>query len=320
MTVVLSLVFFYLMQKHLLPFQYFKLIFGMNVLGLTSLLLHVESVLKEYRAKITYVHFLPILTFFFTCLLNYFDIYLLKFSTNQTLFYGIPIQKKGYYTDLVFIRGFLLITITLIIVLTSIKFLKNNTVKKKKKEYIYWIYVYSSINMTSFCIALVYYFSFFDPKFNSLIYNLSSFLIALTVISLTLNPNVLLLITSITKTTVFKLDDNTDVFNKINILMLHEELFLIKNLETNLICDKTGLDKKTVLSAILSNTQGNWKTYINGLRIEYAIQLLKTDYLKNHSIISLGEKSGFNSHQSFFRAFKLKTNMTPGEFYKNNGE
>jgi AraC-like DNA-binding protein len=148
----------------------------------------------------------------------------------------------------------------------------------------------------------------------------STALITLKIISLTLNPNVLFLVTSITETTILKLDKKSDVFKKINELMLNEELFLIKNIETNVICNKTGFDKKTVLSAILNNAKGNWKTYINDLRVEYAIQLLKKDYLKNHSIISLGEKSGFNSHQSFFRAFKLKTNMTPGEFYKNNVE
>jgi AraC-like DNA-binding protein len=250
--------------------------------------------------------------------LNDFDIFLVNISTSRDFFYGIPILRKGHYTDVILARFFSLTLIIVSIIITSIKHFKNNQEKKKKKTYISWVYIYLAINLASICFAQVFYFSFFDPKFDVFLSTFSTALITLKIISLTLNPNVLFLVTSITETTILKLDKKSDVFKKINDLMLNEKLFLIKNLETNVICNKTSFDKKTVLSAILNNAKGNWKTYINDLRVEYAIQLLKKDYLKNHSIISLGEKSGFNSHQSFFRAFKLKTNMTPGEFYKKS--
>ena len=311
-----ALIIYVGIEYKILSNHFFVLIIGSHISNLTFLLLHVRSVLKESQAKITYVHFLPILAFCVVCLLNYFDIYLLNFSTRQDVFVNLKIEDKRLLSDAFFLRGIITVILIIMIFRTSVKHFKN--IQEKKKTYRFWIYIYLSVILIAVFISTVYYFGVLNPKFDPLLMLLSRAFISLSILSFALNPVNPLLIPLLTKTTAPTLDDNKGVFKEINELMLNEELFLIKNIETNVICNKTGFDKKTVLSAILNNAKGNWKAYINDLRVEYAIQLLKTDYLKQRSIVSLGEKSGFNSSQSFFRAFKLKTNMTPGQFYKKS--
>ena len=57
-----------------------------------------------------------------------------------------------------------------------------------------------------------------------------------------------------------------------------------------------------------------FKQYLTSLRIEYAKHLLKSSDL---SIIDICYDSGFNSPDSFYRAFKKHTSMTPKEWQKN---
>jgi AraC-like DNA-binding protein len=52
------------------------------------------------------------------------------------------------------------------------------------------------------------------------------------------------------------------------------------------------------------------------MRIDYAINLIEKNYLKQFSISALSEEAGFSSQQSFFRAFKVKTGTTPGKYYR----
>ena len=50
------------------------------------------------------------------------------------------------------------------------------------------------------------------------------------------------------------------------------------------------------------------------LRIEAFIALAKQPENEKYSIAGLGEKVGFRSKASFYRAFKKETNGTPSEY------
>lgn len=61
-------------------------------------------------------------------------------------------------------------------------------------------------------------------------------------------------------------------------------------------------------------TGTNFNGYINELRIDYAIQLLKTH--PHYTIRAIADEAGFNSAPILYSLFKKKTGMTPYEFKK----
>jgi|TARA_B110000114_G_scaffold93209_1_gene98320 YesN/AraC family two-component response regulator len=68
---------------------------------------------------------------------------------------------------------------------------------------------------------------------------------------------------------------------------------------------------KNIRAVILLETDKNFNDFINHYRAKYATNLTDKNYLDTYAIVFLGEKCGFNSHQSFFRAFKKIHDTTP---------
>jgi YesN/AraC family two-component response regulator len=81
---------------------------------------------------------------------------------------------------------------------------------------------------------------------------------------------------------------------------------LAKKLETN----------TSYMSMIINKHKGcSFPTYINSLRIDYAIELLqKEKKYSNYSIKGLAEEVGFSSAQTFSRAFLAKTGVNASFF------
>ncbi|TGD56761.1 helix-turn-helix domain-containing protein [Flavobacterium humi] len=85
--------------------------------------------------------------------------------------------------------------------------------------------------------------------------------------------------------------------------------------------DSLSLEFKTnsnYLSKVINETKNtNFIQYINTLRIKYVLEKLETDkkYL-NYTIQALSEMCGFNSVQTFTRAFANHTKMNPSDFIK----
>jgi AraC-like DNA-binding protein len=55
---------------------------------------------------------------------------------------------------------------------------------------------------------------------------------------------------------------------------------------------------------------------VNTYRVEYVIDLMKNDEMRNYTLLSIGFEAGFNSKSSFFRIFKKLTGKTPSEYMK----
>ncbi len=60
----------------------------------------------------------------------------------------------------------------------------------------------------------------------------------------------------------------------------------------------------------------NFRRYLNHIRLEYAIQLIKTS---NAPLTDVWAESGFNSQRSFNRAFMEIMGTTPREYRKAEG-
>lgn len=315
-TIITSASIYVAIKNQWVPNARFDVIIGLHMTGIIFLLLHVESAVIGFRAKFKVLYLIPIGIYCLVCLLNYFDIYLLNFSTRQISTMGVKILQPRYFSDKLFIRSIFLL---LIIYFIFIRFKKNIHTSQEinqKKTYTFWLYSYLCILLTSVILLALYYFGFLDPNYDANLKILSRAFITLSVISFSINPSILYYFPLITKNNIYKCNISLEHFKIIEQLMQEEQLFLDKTLSLNGVCERTGLNQKLITTTIKKNTEGNWKGYLNSYRIRYALNLLNSSYLKRHSIISLGQKSGFNSNQSFFRAFKNQTNTTPGKYFK----
>jgi AraC-like DNA-binding protein len=76
---------------------------------------------------------------------------------------------------------------------------------------------------------------------------------------------------------------------------------------------------KTYLSKIINEHKGySFSAYINNLRIEYVIELLKADEkIRKYSIESIAEEVGYNNVKAFSKAFYERIGMKPSVFLRN---
>lgn len=72
------------------------------------------------------------------------------------------------------------------------------------------------------------------------------------------------------------------------------------------------------LSKIINKVKNtSFTTYLNNLRVEYAINRLKEDRIfRSYTIKAIAEESGFNSSQTFSTAFRKKAGINPSYFIK----
>jgi AraC-like DNA-binding protein len=71
------------------------------------------------------------------------------------------------------------------------------------------------------------------------------------------------------------------------------------------------------LSRAINETYGiNFNSYINRLRIDKVIALMKEEKKENYSLWGLGQHVGFYSKSAFINAFKRETGFTPNEYLK----
>ncbi|WP_278008986.1 helix-turn-helix domain-containing protein [Flavobacterium gyeonganense] len=70
------------------------------------------------------------------------------------------------------------------------------------------------------------------------------------------------------------------------------------------------------MSQIISHHKGKgFNDYINDLKIDYIITLLKEDRkIRNYTNTALAEEAGFSTTQRFVHAFKANTKMPPSYF------
>lgn len=91
--------------------------------------------------------------------------------------------------------------------------------------------------------------------------------------------------------------------------------YLNQNMSLSLLSTQMGVNTK-YLSEVINNHKGkNFNGYINELRINHIIHVLKTDstYL-NYKVSYLAEYLGFSSHSAFTNIFKSLTGMSPNAY------
>ena len=96
-----------------------------------------------------------------------------------------------------------------------------------------------------------------------------------------------------------------------------ENLFLSSEITSNKLASELGTNVKYLSQVINYYKHNSFINYINGLRINYAINKLKQDEnFKKYTIIAIANEVGFKKSESFSKAFKKQTNITPSFFIK----
>lgn len=117
------------------------------------------------------------------------------------------------------------------------------------------------------------------------------------------------------------LDINTETVTKIlkGLQNLEEKNYFLKSECTTVNVAKKLKTNTTYLSKVISSHyQTNFNSYINNLRINYALSRLKEDIqFRNYSIQSISEELGYKSPDSFTKYFKKHTGLLPSYFIKS---
>ena len=104
----------------------------------------------------------------------------------------------------------------------------------------------------------------------------------------------------------------TDLMHSINELMEHEKLYLNSELKVNDIAKIFHVHRNDISACINSQTGYTFAQYINRYRIDYAKELMRCE--PNKKISQIWIESGFGSEQTFFKAFRAATGMSPKEW------
>ncbi|KAA2224264.1 helix-turn-helix domain-containing protein [Chryseobacterium sediminis] len=90
--------------------------------------------------------------------------------------------------------------------------------------------------------------------------------------------------------------------------------YLNKNMSLSMLSSQMEINTK-YLSEVINNKEKNFNGYINKLRINHIVQLLRNDSTFLHYKVSyLAEYSGFSSHSAFTTVFKSVTGMSPNAY------
>jgi len=108
------------------------------------------------------------------------------------------------------------------------------------------------------------------------------------------------------------------LMERIDHVMLKDNLFLQPDLSLITLCEKVGTNRTYVSKAIKDAKGCNFPDYVNRLRIDYAIELMKATPKKDIVIQNIAMQCGFGSIQTFYRYFKLFFNETPTKWIYNN--
>lgn len=115
-----------------------------------------------------------------------------------------------------------------------------------------------------------------------------------------------------------KLDINPEVVSTIlNLLEKFEakKKFLQKDLTLVNLAANFGTNTNYLSKVISYYRDKNYISYLNDLRIDYIVEILKTDSkARNYTIKALAEEAGFSTAQHFSKAFYARTGIYPSYF------
>lgn len=313
---IMTLIYFGMINS-IISYAYFNLLNQMHVASIILFCLHVESAIKGYRVKVKKIFYFYLLLYLSIVFLNELGIQIINVESKVKTFMLIEIKNAHYYTDKIVIKGITLILLISYLMKMCYSSIDNSFSVKRKHIYKIWVYSYSAFVITQLIINNMYYFGGFNESYNDTINIIIRINSIITLLFIFTNPTILYYLPLIKKINVFNKISKENYFHLLQIVMKKEKLYLIKKLNIKVLAIQVGISVKKLRLTILINTGKTFNEFINDYRVERAQKLILSGFLKRHTTIALAEKCGFNSHQTFFRAFRKKTNVTPKIYLEN---
>ena len=105
---------------------------------------------------------------------------------------------------------------------------------------------------------------------------------------------------------------NKIIFEKLDYIIKRDKMYLSPDLSREELTRIVRMNNTRFAKMIKENTDTNLNGYINNLRLNYAIHLMKEQ--PDYTLRAIAESSGINSMPTFHQLFKGRTGMTPSEF------
>jgi AraC-like DNA-binding protein len=97
-------------------------------------------------------------------------------------------------------------------------------------------------------------------------------------------------------------------------LLRKNELYKNPELRITDIALMAGTNRTYISRIVNEEMQTNFCDWVNGFRIEYVKGIMKNPEYDNLSMLQIAEMSGFSSLSAFYRVFKAKEGIAPGEY------
>lgn len=105
---------------------------------------------------------------------------------------------------------------------------------------------------------------------------------------------------------------NRRIFEQLETILMEQKPFLDRNFSRDDLMRLAGVGRNAINPLIMECTGINANNYINDLRLEHAIIMLKEN--SNYTLNYVAEESGIPNMSTFYRLFRDKYSMTPTEF------
>lgn len=105
---------------------------------------------------------------------------------------------------------------------------------------------------------------------------------------------------------------NKIIFGKLDYIIKRDELYLSADISREELARMVKMNNTRFARMIKENTDTNLNGYLNNLRLNHAMHLLKEH--PEYTLRAIAEASGINSMPTFHQLFKARMGMTPSEF------
>ncbi len=294
---------------------FFDLINILHISSFVFLILHVCSAIQGYKKEISYLFFIPLILYTLIIILNYFEVYLLNYKTVKSNILLLKINNPVYFSDKVFVKSIVSISLFIYLLRICLKEIRISNRIKKIQLYEIWIYSYLFVLIETILITSCYYFNIINPVFDEGIQLIILINSILSLIFFIFNPVLFSYFPLLKKVDIIEQFLIEETYSKIENLMKNEKAYLKRRLTIYDIMAHTGCNKLKVQKAILTNTKLNFNDFVNSYRVNRVVELIEKGYLINKNLKSLSEDAGFNSPQTFYRAFKKIKGVTPTKYW-----
>lgn len=111
--------------------------------------------------------------------------------------------------------------------------------------------------------------------------------------------------------------DDLALMDAIARLIEEEKVYREPDLNISSLADRLGVSRNAISKAVNTTQQKKFTTFINDYRIRESIRLLSDPANDRMTTDAIATDAGFNSRETFYRAFKARTGITPTLFRKN---